>query len=84
MLTDNGRTLFYTACKECKKKVNPSDLGYFCEKCRKEYQECDYAYNFTLRIGDYTSSIYAQVLGESVGNAFWGMTAKDLKELMEQ
>ena len=82
MLTD-GRQLLYTACKECKKKVNPSDLGYFCERCRKEYQECDYAYNFSMRIGDYTSSIYAQVLGESVGNAFWGMTAKELKELME-
>ena len=31
----NGRTLFYLACVECKKKVTPDEhgAGYFCEKC---------------------------------------------------
>ena len=29
------RTMYYTACHECKKKVSPSDsgVGWFCEKC---------------------------------------------------
>jgi replication factor A1 len=77
--------LFYTACTECKKKVNPNEntAGWFCEKCQKVYPECNYTYNFSVQIGDYTSAVYAQVLGDNVGNVIFGMEAKELKGIMD-
>jgi replication factor A1 len=76
------RSLWYPACTECKKKVNPADNdAWFCERCNKTFPECNTTYNFTLRLGDYTSSVYAQVMGDSVGDLFWEMSARQLQEI---
>lgn len=58
---DVGRTLYYTACTECKKKVNPNEAtpGWYCERCQKVFPECNPTYNFSCQIGDFTSSVYA-------------------------
>lgn len=81
----NGRTLFYNACVECKKKVNPAEqtAGWFCERCQKNFPDCNPTYNFSISIGDHTNGVYAQVLGESVGNLVFGMECKDLKVIAE-
>jgi len=77
------RPLFYLACPECKKKVQPNDMGqgYFCEKCSKAYAECNVTYNFSMRAKDMSSSIYIQVLGEAVGEAIMGMPAADVRAM---
>jgi ribosomal protein L37AE/L43A len=56
-----GKQLYYTACTECKKKVNPNESapGWWCEKCSKVYPDCNPTYNFSVCIGDFTSSVYA-------------------------
>jgi len=83
-MSDKG-PLFYTACPECKKKVNPHDMtsGFYCEKCQKALPDCKPTYNFSMRVGDFTSNIYTQVLGENVGDAILGLSAKDLKALQD-
>ena len=53
------RPLCYSACPECKKKVNLDDQGWRCERCQKVMPNCNWAYNFSLRITDFSSSIFA-------------------------
>lgn len=55
------RDLWYPACPgpDCKKKVTEEDKGWFCEKCAKVYPNCKPTYNFSVRMGDMTRSIYA-------------------------
>ena len=64
------RPIYYEACPDCKKKVNPNDTsnGYYCEKCQKAFADCKPTFNFTVRVGDFTGIIYGQVLGEAVGD----------------
>ena len=55
------KSFHYTACPECKKKVLPSDSGHGwrCEKCSKNYDDCNHTYNFSVMLGDFTNAIYA-------------------------
>lgn len=86
-----ARTMWYTACTDCKKKVNPADAvgggdygqegenkrtQWYCERCAKHFDECAYTYNFSMRIGDESDAIYVQVLGEYPGNEIIGMSAQ--------
>ena len=101
---DGDRDLWYTACPDCRKKVNPSDgavgaasshfehgrgsgggggQGWYCERCTKTFPDCNFTYNFSVRIGDFSNYVYTQVLGEQVGDAIMGMSARDLKALKE-
>jgi len=55
----DGRQLYYTSCPECRKKVLEEEGGGFrCEACDKVHPECDYGYNFTARIGDFSNAFY--------------------------
>lgn len=59
------RPVYYNACPECKKKVTPhGDSDWHCEKCQKYMSECNPTYNFTLRVADFYTSVYANVLGD--------------------
>ena len=80
------RPMFYPACPECKKKVIPDDSGrgWHCEKCQKVYEEPNWTYNFSVRVGDFTDDIYVQVLGENVGDQILKMNAKDFKAMQDQ
>lgn len=54
-----------------------------CEKCNKTYNECNYTYNFSIRLGDHTDSLYANILGEIGGEDIVGMKAKELKNMID-
>jgi replication factor A1 len=71
----------YNACVECKKKVLNENGGWFCEKCSKTYPTCNMVYNFNLKIEDFTGIQYGQVFGETVGDAVFGMNARDLNAI---
>jgi hypothetical protein len=79
------RPIYYLACPDCKKKVSPNDnnMGYYCEKCQKAKPDCKPTYNFTVGIGDFTTRIFASVLGEQVGEQMLGMSARDIKALID-
>lgn len=66
-----NRDMHYTSCPgpDCKKKVNPGDsgLGWYCEKCQKTYQTCNYTYNFSILVEDITGSGIYQVMGDQIG-----------------
>jgi replication factor A1 len=71
----------YPACPACKKKLMAADGGYGwrCERCAKTFPECNETYNFSVQVGDFTTSVYAQVMGETVGDQIMGMPASELK-----
>lgn len=77
------RIMWYTACQGCRKKINPSGEGWYCDSCGKYYEKCNYTYNFTIKLGDQSDAIYCQCLGEAVGDEIIGMTADKLRELAE-
>lgn len=76
------RQMWYTACPECKKKVMPADnFGggqtlYSCERCAKTFNDCNYAYNFSCKLGDLSESVFVSCLGESPADEIVGLTAK--------
>lgn len=96
--------MWYTACTQCKKKINPTEVGYnggggydeygqqapsnleekkgpkwHCEKCNQHFEDCNYTWNFSMKIGDESDSVYAQVLGEYPGDDIIGMNALSLR-----
>ena len=84
------RPMYYPACPECKKKVMSQGamVGgrgemWTCEKCNKTYNECNYTYNFSTRLGDLSDHMYANVLGEVQGDELVGMKAKELKDMID-
>ena len=93
-----NRVMWYSACQECKKKIMPSggedpglssDLNappvrWYCDRCAKHFDKCNWTYNFSIRIGDSSDSVYAQCLGESPGSEIMGMQAQELRALAEQ
>lgn len=86
VMAGGGRGFSYAACPTCKKKVLPGDggHGWTCERCQSTIPECKHTYNFSVQLGDFTTAIYAQVLGESVGEAIMGMPAKELLSIHER
>jgi replication factor A1 len=50
--------------------------GFRCENCQRTFTESNLSYNYSVRIGDYSSTMYMQCMGE-IGEAFIGMSAKD-------
>ena len=66
----NNRQPWYTACPDCKKKVMPVDnFGgsssmWSCERCSKTFPDCNYVYNFTMRLTDYSENLFVGALGE--------------------
>ena len=75
------RVIWYPACPDCKKKCNESEGQWMCERCNKFFAEPNFTYNFTMKLGDMSEIIYAQVLGSYPGDEIIGMTAKELREL---
>lgn len=73
--------MFYPACKECNKRVKRERNGWYCDKCRKSFVDCGYVYHFTVKIGDFSQAIVAQVIGNNVGEAFFGITAEQLRQI---
>ena len=81
----SDRPMFYSACPECKKKVMPNDLaqGFFCEKCSKSFEDCNPTYNFSMRVGDFTSAQSVSILGEG-GDDIMGIKASVVKQICDE
>lgn len=79
--TDN---FFYTACplnigdRKCNKKVKKSSSGnWICERCEKEFVECDYRYLLQVQVQDHTGTTWITAFQES-GEEILGLPAKEL------
>lgn len=59
---NNDRPLHYTCCPkpDCKKKVTIHGMSsaYHCEKCDRVYEYCKYAWNFAVKLEDFSDSVY--------------------------
>lgn len=80
---EGERNLHYSACTACKKKVtlDHSNGSWFCEKCQKSYPTCNYTWNFSLKVEDFTGELYGQVMGEKIGDQVFNMTAEEMINL---
>ncbi|KAK6263418.1 hypothetical protein QUC31_009234 [Theobroma cacao] len=74
----------YTACpimngdRPCNKKVtNNGDGKWWCEKCDRSVDECDYRYIIQFQIQDHTGVTWVTAFQES-GEDLMGVSAKDL------
>ncbi|XVE57313.1 hypothetical protein DITRI_Ditri04bG0081300 [Diplodiscus trichospermus] len=74
----------YTACpimngdRQCNKKVtNNGDGKWWCDKCDKSVDECDYRYIIQFQIQDHTGITWVTAFQES-GEDLMGVSAKDL------
>lgn len=79
--TDN---FLYMACplnigdRKCSKKVKMSSSGnWICERCEKEFEECDYRYLLQVQVQDHTGTTWVTAFQES-GEEILGLTAKEL------
>lgn len=69
---------WYTACPTCNKKVVDIGGGSFrCEKCNKEYPECNYRYIMSLTLADWSGSQWVSAF-DDVGELIMGASAKDM------
>ncbi|XP_021275893.1 LOW QUALITY PROTEIN: replication protein A 70 kDa DNA-binding subunit A [Herrania umbratica] len=74
----------YTACpimngdRPCNKKVaNNGDGKWWCDKCDRSVDECDYRYIIQFQIQDHTGITWVTAFQES-GEVLMGVPAKDL------
>ncbi|KAJ3699164.1 hypothetical protein LUZ61_002869 [Rhynchospora tenuis] len=77
-------TFCYTACpsiigeRNCNKKVKKSSSGnWICERCEKEFKECEYRYLLQVQVQDHTGTTWVTAFQES-GEEILGLPAKDL------
>ena len=71
------KSFCYTACKQCKRKVN----GNYCDKCGEE-KGMKVNYIFHMKISDGTGSLWVNVFGEQ-GDSLLGVSAAKMKELKD-
>ncbi|XP_006647995.1 replication protein A 70 kDa DNA-binding subunit A [Oryza brachyantha] len=80
----------YTACpnmigdRQCNKKVTKGTTGnWTCDKCDREFQECDYRYLMQLQIQDHTGTTSVTAFQEA-GQELLGCSARELYTLKER
>ncbi|KQK22912.1 hypothetical protein BRADI_1g70030v3 [Brachypodium distachyon] len=80
----------YTACpnkegdRQCNKKVTKGTSGlWFCDKCNREFTECDYRYLLQLQIQDHSGTTWVTAFQES-GQDLLGCSAQDLNRFKEE
>lgn len=76
--------MFYSACRDCKKRVTPETNGWYCDRCNRLFHDCRYTYQFVIKIGDMSGAINANVIGNAVGEALFGITAENLREIQRE
>ncbi|KAJ1698689.1 hypothetical protein LUZ63_007201 [Rhynchospora breviuscula] len=77
-------TFCYTACpsiigeRNCNKKVTKSTSGnWICERCEKEFSECEYRYLLQVQVQDHTGTTWVTAFQEA-GEEILGLPAKEL------
>ncbi|XP_073010537.1 replication protein A 70 kDa DNA-binding subunit A isoform X1 [Typha latifolia] len=85
--TDN---FCYTACplmigdRQCSKKVTRLASGnWCCDRCDKEFEECDYRYLLQAQVQDHTGLTWVTAFQES-GEELLGCTAQELYRLKNE
>lgn len=84
-----GKSMYYNACpnEKCLKKVIQSEdtkENWYCPKCDIIYTTCNPRYIGSVKIADDSSSMYATVNREEIGQLlFGGMTCLEFKERTE-
>jgi len=80
---------YYLACPkaDCNKKVvetsSSSGTKYHCERCKHEYENCDYRYILNLTANDHTGSQWLSSFNDT-GEALLGIKAQELVQLKNQ
>jgi len=65
--------LVYAACPQegCNKKVTEEGPHMFrCEKCGKVYDRCNFRYNLSVQISDFTSSMWVSMFNDEAEAVF--------------
>ena len=76
----NDERLSYPACpnENCRRKVVEDSNGFRCENCQKTHPAYNPTYMATVRISDFTDSIYVSFLRDQ-GTAILGKTAQEME-----
>lgn len=72
-------TLFYNACEECNRKVTSEGTSFRCERCDKEFVDCNARYMLRLQIGDCSGQTYASCFDKE-GECLIKQSAKSLRD----
>lgn len=85
--TDN---FCYTACplmigdRQCGKKVNRVGNGnWCCDRCDREFEECDYRYLLNVQVQDHSGLAWVKAFQET-GEEILGCTAKELYKIKNE
>uniref|UniRef100_A0A0D9VLR4 Replication protein A subunit n=1 Tax=Leersia perrieri TaxID=77586 RepID=A0A0D9VLR4_9ORYZ len=80
----------YTSCpnmigdRQCSKKVTKGITGnWTCDRCNKEFEECDYRYLLQLQIQDHSGTTWVTAFQEA-GQELLGCSARELNALKER
>ncbi|KQK01644.1 replication protein A 70 kDa DNA-binding subunit A [Brachypodium distachyon] len=80
----------YTSCpnkegdRQCNKKVTKGTSGlWYCDKCNREFTECDYRYLLQLQIQDHSGTAWVTAFQEA-GQELLGVSASDLSRFKEE
>eukprot|EP00792_Barthelona_sp_PAP020_P004849 TRINITY_DN2380_c0_g1_i1.p1 TRINITY_DN2380_c0_g1~~TRINITY_DN2380_c0_g1_i1.p1 ORF type:complete len:592 (+),score=85.53 TRINITY_DN2380_c0_g1_i1:205-1776(+) len=81
----NSDDFWYPSCPSGShnKKVTEDNGVYYCSACQTNYTNCNYAYLFQVLLKDETGNLSATALGEDIGAALFGCSAKELCEFKE-
>lgn len=72
--------LYYNACEDCNRKVTKEEDIYRCEKCNKEFNDCNARYILRLQVADCTGQTYVSCFDKE-GEALIGQPAKSLRDI---
>ncbi|CAM0943763.1 unnamed protein product [Alopecurus aequalis] len=83
-------SFYYTACptkegdRQCNKKVTKGTSGLWCcDRCDKEFEECDYRYLLQLQIQDHSGTAWVTAFQETAQELL-GCSAGDLVRYKEE
>jgi len=79
-----GENPAYPACpnQSCRKKVNNTGEGWYCEKCEKTWEKPQYRYIISMAVSDFTGRAWLQGFHD-VGLAVFNMSADELMDIKD-
>ncbi|XP_038878718.1 replication protein A 70 kDa DNA-binding subunit B-like [Benincasa hispida] len=78
------QTMWYRACKTCKKKVTEAiGSGYWCDNCQKNDEECSLKYIMVVRVSDASGEAWFSTFNEEAERII-GCSADELDQLKSQ
>uniref|UniRef100_A0ACD5TVT4 Uncharacterized protein n=1 Tax=Avena sativa TaxID=4498 RepID=A0ACD5TVT4_AVESA len=78
------QTMWYRACNTCNKKVTEGvGLGYWCEGCQKNYEECSLRYIMVIKVSDPTGEAWLSLFNDQAERIV-GCSADDLYRIRKE